>query len=50
MNRTDIDWCDVTWNPVTGCKRDCPYCYAKKIADRLGMGKGTAESISWVSR
>ena len=40
MNRTDIDWCDVTWNPVTGCKRDCPYCYAKKIADRFGHGKG----------
>ncbi len=40
MNRTDIDWCDVTWNPVTGCKRDCPYCYAKKIADRFGHGNG----------
>lgn len=36
MNRTDIDWCDVTWNPVTGCKRDCPYCYAKGIAKRFG--------------
>ncbi len=40
MNKTAIDWCDVTWNPVTGCKRDCPYCYAKKIANRFGHGNG----------
>ncbi len=38
MNKTAIDWCDVTWNPVTGCKRDCPYCYAKNIAHRFGHG------------
>jgi len=36
INKTAIDWCDVTWNPVTGCKRDCPYCYAKGIAKRFG--------------
>lgn len=36
MNKTAIDWCDVTWNPVTGCKRDCSYCYAKSIAKRFG--------------
>ena len=40
MNKTAIDWCDVTWNPVTGCKRDCPYCYAKNIANRFGHGNG----------
>lgn len=19
MNKTKIEWCDMTWNPVTGC-------------------------------
>ena len=38
MNKTAIDWCDVTWNPVTGCKRDCPYCYARGIARRFCGG------------
>lgn len=35
MNKTKIEWCDYTWNPVVGCKRDCSYCYAKKINDRF---------------
>lgn len=30
-----IEWCDATWNPVWGCKTNCPYCYAKKIAARF---------------
>lgn len=36
MNKTKIDWCDSTWNPVTGCLHDCEYCYAKDIAHRFG--------------
>lgn len=36
MNKTKIDWCDSTWNPVTGCFRDCEYCYARRIAERFG--------------
>jgi protein gp37 len=35
MNKTKIDWCDSTWNPVTGCMHDCEYCYARKIANRF---------------
>lgn len=35
MNKTKIEWCDRTWNPVTGCLHNCPYCYAKKIAERF---------------
>lgn len=35
MNRTKIEWADYTWNPVTGCLRGCPYCYAKKQALRF---------------
>lgn len=36
MNRTKIDWADLTWNPVTGCRYNCPYCYAEKVALRFG--------------
>lgn len=35
MKKTKIDWCDSTINPVVGCSRNCPYCYAKKINDRF---------------
>ena len=34
--KTKIDWCDSTWNPVTGCLHGCEYCYARKIANRFG--------------
>ena len=36
MNKTKIEWCDMTWNPVTGCLHNCEYCYARKIAQRFG--------------
>lgn len=40
MDKTKIDWCDSTWNPVTGCFHGCEYCYARKIANRFGtMGQ-----------
>lgn len=42
MDKTKIDWCDSTWNPVTGCLHGCEYCYAKGIADRYGAGWETA--------
>lgn len=35
-SKTKIDWCDSTWNPVTGCLHGCEYCYARKIAERFG--------------
>lgn len=35
MNRTKIEWCDYTWNPVTGCRHGCSYCYARRIAHRF---------------
>lgn len=37
-DRTKIDWADATWNPVTGCLHGCPYCYARRIAERFGSG------------
>ena len=33
--KTKIDWCDSTWNPVTGCLHGCAYCYARRIAERF---------------
>lgn len=36
MLETRIDWCDSTWNPVTGCLHGCEYCYARSIANRFG--------------
>lgn len=35
MENTKIEWCDSSWNPVTGCYNNCPYCYARRIANRL---------------
>lgn len=35
-SKTKIDWCDATWNPVTGCLHGCEYCYARRIAERFG--------------
>lgn len=35
MQKSEIEWTDYVWNPVTGCLHGCPYCYAKKMAYRL---------------
>ncbi len=37
MNKDKIEWCDATWNPVMGCLHKCEYCYARKVANCLGM-------------
>lgn len=31
----NIEWAMYSWNPVTGCKHNCPYCYARDIAERF---------------
>lgn len=39
MNRQGkkgIGWCDWTWNPITGCRGGCSYCYARKMYERFG--------------
>lgn len=37
MNRVknSIGWADYTWNPVTGCLRNCFYCYAHRVHNRF---------------
>jgi protein gp37 len=36
LRKSKIDWCDSTFNPVTGCLHGCAYCYARDIARRFG--------------
>jgi protein gp37 len=43
-----IEWALWSWNPVTGCLHDCPYCYARDIANRL-YEPGFAPSL-WPKR
>lgn len=38
MSKSNIEWTEVTWNPVTGCDRvaaGCDNCYALALAKRL---------------
>ena len=41
--KTKIEWCDYTWNPVWGCRNGCPFCYAKRIAQRFGKKYGMTD-------
>ena len=40
MNRTNIEWVKspdgskgMSWNPLTGCLKNCSYCYARRLAN-----------------
>ena len=35
-----IDWAKYTWNPITGCLHNCPYCYARDISERFAGTPG----------
>ncbi len=35
MNKTNIEWCDYTWNPMVGCLNTCPWCWARRMNDRF---------------
>lgn len=35
MEKTKIEWCDSSWNPISGCYHDCEYCYARSMAQRF---------------
>ena len=63
MNKTSIEWCDYTWNPITGCSpasEGCENCYAsdsqavkaeinQKIIEKIRAHAAKKES-GWVSR
>ncbi len=44
MEKTKIDWCESTWNPVTGCLHRCEYCYARSIAKRFSYEGATLDA------
>ena len=52
MKKTKIEWCDSSWNPVTGCRHGCEYCYARRIAERFGgyYGYGCEEDFDRVEK
>lgn len=36
MSKSNIEWTDLVWNPVTGCNKvsaGCKFCYAKTVHD-----------------
>ena len=35
LKKTKIEWCDSTFNPITGCLHHCPYCYARTMVYRF---------------
>lgn len=42
-----IGWCDVTWNPITGCDSvspGCDHCWARRMARRLAGRHGYPEA------
>ncbi len=42
MNKSNIQWCDMVWNPVTGCtpiSEGCAHCYAKTMAETRLRGR-----------
>jgi protein gp37 len=43
MAKSNIEWTDSTWNPITGCSKvsqGCKFCYAETMHKRLtGMGQ-----------
>lgn len=43
---TSIEWCDRTWNPVSGCSKvspGCKHCYAETIAHRFWKNRPFTE-------
>jgi ParB/RepB/Spo0J family partition protein len=35
QDSNNIEWARWSWNPITGCLHNCPYCYARDIANRF---------------
>lgn len=41
-----IEWAQFSWNPVTGCLHNCPYCYARDIAENPKFTKAFPNSFA----
>ena len=37
--KNKIGWCNLTWNPAIGCRRNCDYCYGREMNRRFGFIK-----------
>lgn len=50
MNKTAIEWCDYTVNPVKGlCPIGCPYCYARRMYKRFKWNpRQHYDAASWL--
>ena len=49
MNKSNIEWTDYTWNPVTGCTKvspGCAHCYAEAITLRFKKGPAFLPGVS----
>jgi len=44
--KNKIGWCNLTWNPTIGCKRNCDYCYGRAMNERFGFIKNW-DSPEW---
>lgn len=45
---SNIEWTEMTWNPVTGCRKisqGCKHCYAERMAHRLEL-MGSARYVN----
>lgn len=62
MSKSNIEWTEKTWNPVTGCTTyspGCQNCYSERLSYRIqstgnpayeGVVKQTAHGPKWTSR
>jgi protein gp37 len=60
-DHTHIEWCDATWNPITGCSvvsAGCKHCYAMRLAgtrlrhhpSRAGLTRPTSAGPVWTGQ
>ncbi len=50
VNKTKIEWCDSTLNPVIGCTYGCEFCYARKLNNRFGWNENFEVPKFYVER
>lgn len=50
MNRSNIEWCDYTWNPIVGCRIGCHYCWARRMNARVYPGSDFTDPTFFPTR